>query len=1180
MFKHLLGGLALLALASAGWGQPELFTIDFQRLPVWSYPAIDRGPVVGDLTGDGVPEIVVVACGEGSNIRDQILVHDAAHSAETMVGPDDLPAGYEINGTPAIADIDGDGRNELIVTAWWAEDVQDNDGNCTSTPAPLFVGYHWHSRICTWKFGDEITSSTYYPTTTQFGGKLITPAVADVTGPDGLMPDGVDDLVFVSIAEAGVHQNNDLDYDLPWQVYKTTVYRWTGIEWTRDFTEEEAFRDCSPLYNHVPVYFGDEAMPAVGDVDGDGRAEILALLPEGNDGYAVVLVYRDLNDPLDYSRTVLTGKYLVNGVATVNPPGESLFAPVLCDYDHDGQLECVFPVRQNAAGVGLEQIATVEFTDIQPTATYWNLPTGMSTLGQAVMAVSDEGDNNDHRLGVFVSAYTDVNLIPNFLWLDPQSGNWMQGIPPLNWPKQVSSAEAWWEQGYTPAIFRTWNGTNPNDLEFLSLTGQASSGSNRLRHFRLDNTYGPDPDPREVMGQRYLKNLSGSSVADVNGDGFAELVTMASGQQTDATVYALEVGSYNPELVEWDGYQNGPKHTGLYAQPVTGAQPLTSMVWSGRITVSGSYAVGPAHTLTIEPGTVVEFRPGASLKVWGTLVAEGTQHDSIYFKADGTSKWHGIELIGGQRDVTLHYCVIHGCSTAVFASGSGHDLITHCRIYDVVNVGVDVTLALNGLVFRCIASDISGGFYGIRGVSSAGNFEDNVIHDCGRSGIYWYGDRGTTPPTFVSNQIVGNGVGTGPIAGSVFISTTARLECNTFQDNLPYQMLCDGHADVVMSQTTGRNNLLRNAGTGPWCVDCQQPTTIYNPLMYLSGSKPLLKYGHNSFSFGNTDGTFIFDRSNRCPRTYVIDLIENFYYANGHIEQRPAPGNLHFCPTDGYIDQNPLQFAPSCVPTGGMNLAGAELLFQTAATDEEAGQFAEAKEVYGQVVEEYPETPEAYWSTRGYLRAGLQGEVPAYLQHDSLYALWQDESLPMNVRGAARREAVWALVAGEDYGTARTELEAITAETANEDSLWAVVTLELVTLLENGGPGIQSIGNEHSMQSEVASFHERLHQLMGRQTDEELRTQATIPASHQLATAYPNPFNSTVTLQFELPEAGQARLEIFNLLGQKVATVLNETLPAGTHTRLWKANDVPSGVYFYRFRTGGNFETHKLLLLK
>jgi hypothetical protein len=88
----------------------------------------------------------------------------------------------------------------------------------------------------------------------------------------------------------------------------------------------------------------------------------------------------------------------------------------------------------------------------------------------------------------------------------------------------------------------------------------------------------------------------------------------------------------------------------------------------------------------------------------------------------------------------------------------------------------------------------------------------------------------------------------------------------------------------------------------------------------------------------------------------------------------------------------------------------------------------------------------------------------------------------------------------------------------------------------------------------------------------------TIPDEFSLSQSYPNPFNATAAIGFSLPVAGQVKLEIYNMLGQKVETVVDSRMDAGDHTVYWNAGDQSSGVYFYKL-TAGSFEDIKRMTL-
>ncbi len=84
----------------------------------------------------------------------------------------------------------------------------------------------------------------------------------------------------------------------------------------------------------------------------------------------------------------------------------------------------------------------------------------------------------------------------------------------------------------------------------------------------------------------------------------------------------------------------------------------------------------------------------------------------------------------------------------------------------------------------------------------------------------------------------------------------------------------------------------------------------------------------------------------------------------------------------------------------------------------------------------------------------------------------------------------------------------------------------------------------------------------------------------RLSENYPNPFNPTTDIPFALPTATHVKLEVFNILGQRVATVIDAQLPAGRHSGSWDASAQASGVYLYRLEAGEFTETKKMLLLK
>ncbi|MFC1547896.1 T9SS type A sorting domain-containing protein, partial [Candidatus Neomarinimicrobiota bacterium] len=91
---------------------------------------------------------------------------------------------------------------------------------------------------------------------------------------------------------------------------------------------------------------------------------------------------------------------------------------------------------------------------------------------------------------------------------------------------------------------------------------------------------------------------------------------------------------------------------------------------------------------------------------------------------------------------------------------------------------------------------------------------------------------------------------------------------------------------------------------------------------------------------------------------------------------------------------------------------------------------------------------------------------------------------------------------------------------------------------------------------------------------------ARLPATYHLFNAYPNPFNPFTTIRYELPQAAQVTLAIYDLLGREVATLVDDVIQPGSHDVAWDAGSQPSGIYLARLVTPGYSKTIKLLLLK
>ncbi len=104
--------------------------------------------------------------------------------------------------------------------------------------------------------------------------------------------------------------------------------------------------------------------------------------------------------------------------------------------------------------------------------------------------------------------------------------------------------------------------------------------------------------------------------------------------------------------------------------------------------------------------------------------------------------------------------------------------------------------------------------------------------------------------------------------------------------------------------------------------------------------------------------------------------------------------------------------------------------------------------------------------------------------------------------------------------------------------------------------------------------------LLIRQFVSSVKQISNLPQGFALAQNYPNPFNPTTTINFSVGKASNVKLTVYNLLGQKVATLLDNRMDPGTYAVQFDARNFASGVYFYRLQAGDFTSSKKMLLLK
>ncbi len=97
---------------------------------------------------------------------------------------------------------------------------------------------------------------------------------------------------------------------------------------------------------------------------------------------------------------------------------------------------------------------------------------------------------------------------------------------------------------------------------------------------------------------------------------------------------------------------------------------------------------------------------------------------------------------------------------------------------------------------------------------------------------------------------------------------------------------------------------------------------------------------------------------------------------------------------------------------------------------------------------------------------------------------------------------------------------------------------------------------------------------------DEIEVEVISPLTFALEQNYPNPFNPSTNIKYSVPENGFVKLSVYNLVGEEVSVLVNETVDAGFYEVAFNAANLPSGTYFYRLQTGNSLQTKKMILLK
>lgn len=138
---------------------------------------------------------------------------------------------------------------------------------------------------------------------------------------------------------------------------------------------------------------------------------------------------------------------------------------------------------------------------------------------------------------------------------------------------------------------------------------------------------------------------------------------------------------------------------------------------------------------------------------------------------------------------------------------------------------------------------------------------------------------------------------------------------------------------------------------------------------------------------------------------------------------------------------------------------------------------------------------------------------------------------------------------------------------------------------QGGNDNENAIGSNHIIDLFASAWYCQVDNVFGTMGTHTFTTDvkditSTLPTAYALEQNFPNPFNPATRINFSIPNEGFVTLNVYNSIGQQVATLVNESKPAGTYQVDFDGAKLSSGIYFYKITSGNFTETKKMILMK
>jgi hypothetical protein len=610
-------------------------------------------------------------------------------------------------------------------------------------------------------------------------------------------------------------------------------------------------------------------------------------------------------------------------------------------------------------------------------------------------------------------------------------------------------------------------------------------------------------------------------------------------QDSSCQIIFNQVGSITLRAYVSNGYLLDSTSWNTFV-PGTSVSGNVFGIWSptnNPYVATGTLSVPNDQFLTIFPGTILYLGSGEALNVYGTIQAQGALGDSIYFRNDGPVTFSGVNLMNtASASSVLSYCVLDSATTCF--SGNACDLakIEHSRLRGGtgISTGCDCTL-----VYAC---DIQAGMFGVSIHNTQySHLRGNVIRSSWEGVSYWPGWQQHCKVD--SNWIY---------------SSSAGIEL--------YEVL-----DVSLSR-----NQIESGGDGIYIGE-MVGTVDNNSIRLLANGAAFKAVYHSTVSIVNniayalSGGTGVW----REIDAFVTQVQYNDFYGFDSLYHnvQAGPGNLALNPqfVGGHPFSYQLQATSPCIDTG-----------DPLSPLDPDGTRADMGAFYFPHTATPPQFDITLTSVSPPIVIPAQGgsfnfniNVINHGPNPTAFALWARMKKP---NGLLTPPTLGPVTINPPVGAVITRQRTQNIAANYPPGLYDYIGY---TALVYPGPVVDSsyFTFTKSAAAGIGPIVEN-DLCTGDPFPYEVAGETTLPSAFALSGASPNPFNPTTDIRYQMPDARNISLRVYDTAGRLVATLVDGWREAGTHEVTFDGSAMASGLYFVRMQGGDFSGVEKIMLIK